>query len=322
MKIHSLQFTSIVAGLRERFQQMKWPAINRQRLELLVILVVIFSIATLTIEMELEGMGQWSDFFYRAECFVVIFFTLEYIVRWIASRRLAYPLQPMAIVDLLAVLPFYLGFLIDLRTLRLLRVMRVMRLFKLYRYTTALQSIINACYRIRYEFGVIGFAVFTLAWIGAVALYELERDAQPAVFSRLSDGLWCVLVTLTTVGYGDKVPMTSGGKFVALCIMLGGLGLFGTFVSLIGSAFLEELRRNPRPQEASWFSPHPDAQNPEEPPREFEPTEVLQQIQSGHFNGGGRHTNRDLRRLLAIACQRLETAGELKQDQQREKSNE
>jgi voltage-gated potassium channel len=275
---------------------------SQRRLELLVMLVIVYSVVVLAVELELDDPEERGGFFWWSELFVAAFFTVEYVVRWVASRSWRYPLRPMAVVDLLATLPFYVGALVDLRSLRLVRVARMIRLLRLYRYTDALRSILNAFYRVRYEFGVIGFALLTLGWICTVLLYELEREAQPEAFGRLSDAAWCTIVTITTVGYGDKVPATPGGKLVALVLMLGGLGLFGTFVSLIGSAFLEELRRNPRPEDAPP-PPGPPAAGGD-PPDRFDPDEVLRAVEAGRFAAAGPD-GPELTRLLAAACRRL-----------------
>lgn len=270
---------------------------HQRHLEFLVLVLILYSIVTLFIELEVSDSDQSTGFFLWSERVVTAVFTVEYLVRWVASRRWLYPLRPMAVVDLLAILPFYLGFFVDLRALRLVRVLRVLRLFKLYRYTTALQSIRNAFYRVRYEFGVVGFAVLTLLLVCSVAVYELEREAQPAQFARVSDAVWFSLTTVTTVGYGDRVPVTTGGKLVAVFLMVGGLGLFGTFVSLVGGAFVEELRRT--------------AQRPEPaPPADagFDAGRVLELIDRVAFGAGAGHCHAEGVRLLAVACRLL--AGE------------
>lgn len=276
----------------------------QSRLELLILVLILYSVVTLFAELEFADADQSTGFFLWSERLVAVAFTVEYVVRWVASRRLSYPLRPMAIVDLLAILPFYLGFLVDLRTLRLVRVLRVLRLFKLYRYTNALQSIRNAFNRVRYEFGVIGFAVLTLLLGCSVAVYELERAAQPVVFARVSDAVWYSVTTITTVGYGDKVPVTTGGKLVAVFMMVGGLGLFGTFVSLLGSAFLEELRRAVRQPGAS-APPAEGPGTPEGMPDGFDPRRVLKSIDEGAFGGDRGPCHAEGVRLLAVACRLL-----------------
>jgi len=204
-----------------------------------------------------------------------------------------------------AVLPFYLGFLVDLRALRLIRVVRVLRLFKLHRYTDALYAISNAFFRVRYEFAVMGFAVLTLGLICSVMVYEFEREAQPEAFAKLSDAMWYTLSTLTTVGYGDKVPATAGGRLVAIVLMIGGLGLFGTFVSLIGSAFIEEIR-NTAAQRQNGNGPAPSLINAVPGyGSDFDPQAVLQEIEAGTFDKLHGDGSTEAVRLLGIACRRL-----------------
>jgi|GEM_PF-1085404 len=271
-------------------------------LEGLTLLVILYSVLILPVELEwTHDTEELPPVFFYSEWVITIYFMVEYLVRWVASRSWRYPLRPIAIVDLVALLPLYLSFLIDLRVLRLLR---LARLLKLYRYTTALQSIRNAFHRVRYEFSVIGFALFTLCWICAVVIYECERKAQPETMRHFSDAVWYVIVTLTTVGYGDKVPVTWGGKLTAMVLMLGGLGLFGTFVSLIGGAFVEELRlrrlRHHHHHPPLFLLP---SLQPGEPPRQLHPSEIIQSIQQGEFASKGHAALAELSQLLLVACQ-------------------
>jgi voltage-gated potassium channel len=262
--------------------------------------LIVFSIVDHFLELQFDP-DHVSPVFLAIERVVATLFTLEYVCRWAASRQWSYPLQPMAIVDLLAILPFYLGFLVDLRTLRMIRLLRVLRLFKLYRYNHALESIVSAFLRVRYEFGVVGFAVLLVLWCSSVAMYEMERDAQPQVFAKLTDAIWFVLTTLTTVGYGDKVPITVGGKLIAGSLMITGLGLFGTFVSLIGSAFLEEIRRRHVPQsDESSTQVHPTLL------AALEPTQVLALLNQGALVDAAGTPKPETLALLKYACERLQ----------------
>ncbi len=272
-------------------------------LELAIQLLIFYSLGTYFIEVEFHDTDRSHGFFLWSERIVAGLFTIEYLVRWIVSRRLFYPFDVPAVIDLLAILPFYLGFFVDLRALRLIRTLRVLRVFKLHRHNHALSNLIGAFERIRYEFGIIGFALFVIVWCGAISIHELEREAQPEVFGKMSDALWYVLVTITTVGYGDKVPITPGGRLVAGGIMLAGLAIFGTFISLIGSAFLEEIRR------AGGHAGAPDT-----PPElatvaamtdeHFDPHQVLKAIEVHAFHADGGEEPPAVR-LLAMACRRL-----------------
>lgn len=276
-------------------------------LEFFIFALILYGIITHLLELEFADDQRLTPFFLWSERIVTVLFTIEYFARWFNARSWSYPFRPMAIIDLLAILPFYLGFLFDMRSLRLVRAVRVFRLMKLYRYTNALHGIRNAILQVRYEFAIIGFAVFTLACICSVAIYEAEKTAQPQMFAKLSDAAWYTVTTLTTVGYGDKVPVTLPGRLIAVCMMVCGLGLFGTFVSLIGSAFLEELRKVPRP---GWSKAPPTAMIDAhhgggialEP---FDPLVVLGDLENGVYSKHGEQNQQEVTRLLMIACRRL-----------------
>jgi voltage-gated potassium channel len=282
----------------------------RKWFESVTLAVTIFSV--LIIPIELEWRHQDTElplFFWYAEVFVTTSFTLEYFSRWYQSRRWLYPLQPLAIIDLLALLPFYISLFAQVTVLRLVRLLRLVRIVKLYRYTTAIQSIRDAFYRIRYEFGVIGFALFSLSWVCAVLIYEFEHDAQPQTMAHFSDALWYVIVTLTTVGYGDKIPVTPAGQFVAVVLMLGGLSLFATFVSLIGGAFVEELRLR-RLQHHHHHRHHPElplftppAPHAAQTSRPLGPQDIIEAIRSGVYLSRGPEAVRELSHLLLMTCQ-------------------
>lgn len=273
-------------------------------LEFFILMLILYGIVAHLLELEFDDSDNAAVFFLWSERIVTLLFTVEYFVRWIGSRCWTYPFRLMAIIDLLAILPFYLGFLFDMRSLRLIRAGRVLRLMKLYRYTDALHGIQNAFLHVRYEFGVIGFAVFTLACVCSVGIYESEKTAQPQMFAKLSDAAWYTVTTLTTVGYGDKVPITLSGRLIAVFMMVCGLGLFGTFVSLIGSAFLEELRKAPR-----WRRVPPvamiDSHQSTESHASFDPTVVLHDLDKGVYSKHGEQNQQEVTRLLTIACRLL-----------------
>jgi voltage-gated potassium channel len=262
--------------------------------ELFIQGLIFYSIATYFIEIELTGTEHSQGFWLWSERVVAGVFTLEYLIRWAASRSWLYPLRPMAIVDLLAILPFYVGFFVDLRSLRLIRTLRILRLFKLYRHSRALHNLTGAFERIRYEFAVIGLGVLVILWVSSVTIYEFEREAQPEVFGRLSDAGWYVLCTVTTVGYGDKVPVTPGGKVVAGLTMIAGLALFGTFMSLIGGAFLEEVRVARRAKHRS---------------ADLGPDAVLRAVREGTFAVASPEAQAEAVRLLTAACHALRDRG-------------
>jgi len=217
-------------------------------LEVFIQGVIFYSIGMYFIEMQFAGTENSREaaswFFLWSERTVAGIFTIEYFVRWLTfkGKWWKYPFQPMAIVDLLAVLPFYVGFFVDLRMLRLVRTLRILRLMKIYRYNTALQSFIKSYQSIKGELTILMIVITILVFFSATAIFEFERQAQPEVFAKYSDAIWWSVVTLTTVGYGDKFPITEAGRITAIITLVFGLGVFGTFLSLIGSAFINTMQ--------------------------------------------------------------------------------
>lgn len=188
------------------------------------------------------------------EILSIIIFTIEYLLRiWTSDllypqygffkSRLKYMFSFMAIIDLLAILPFWIPFItnIDLRILRTLRLTRMLRIFKLSRYIIALSIIGNVFKRKKEQLTSSIFVVFVLMFIASIMMYYFEHDAQPDVFANAFSGLWWAIATLTTVGYGDIYPITVMGKVISAIIALLGIGLVAVPTGIISSGFCEEI---------------------------------------------------------------------------------
>ena len=188
------------------------------------------------------------------ETISVIIFTIEYILRvWTSDllypknnvliSRIRYIFSFMAIIDLLAILPFYLPLLIpvDLRVLRTLRIIRLFRIFKINRYTDALSTIGKVFKKKASQLVSSIIVVGLLMIISAVLMYNIENQAQPEQFSNAFSSLWWAIATLTTVGYGDIYPITTLGKILSAVIALLGIGLVAVPTGIITSGFMEVL---------------------------------------------------------------------------------
>jgi voltage-gated potassium channel len=198
---------------------------------------------------------QFQTQFDYFEIFSVIVFTAEYILRvWTANLipefkkpitgNLKYALTPLAIIDFLAFLPFYLPFVgVDLRLLRMLRIFRIFRLFKIARYIEAL-SFITRVFKKKKEELVISliFTVFLLL-IASTLMYYVENESQPENFSSIPETMWWGIATLTTVGYGDIYPITPLGQFLGGLIAIIGIGLFALPTGILASGFSDEISR-------------------------------------------------------------------------------
>ncbi len=219
---------------------------GRRWFELCGQLLVLYSIIVFYTESELAPAGTpraASGFWLWNERALLLLFIGEYLFRWYnASNWRRYPFTLLAAIDLLAIVPSAVGLALNLRSLKLVRILPMLWMFKLYRYNDALQRVMRGFRRVGHELAVVSFVAVIVLIASSVALHEFEHEAQPEKFGRLSDAVWWSFVTLTTVGYGDLYPITGGGRIVAVITMLVGIGVLGTFLSLVGSSFLTTMR--------------------------------------------------------------------------------
>jgi voltage-gated potassium channel len=212
----------------------------------LALAAILYSMVVYFMEFELTEAGRVRpglDFWLWSERVLLVVFAGEYLFRWYhAKNRARYPFTPLAAIDLLAIVPSLVGVAVNFRSLKLLRTLPLLRLFKLYRYNKALQRVMHGFRIVKDELAVVGFVVVIVVLFSSMAIYEFEHDEQPKDFGTLADAMWWSFVTLTTVGYGDLYPVTAGGRIVAAFTMVVGIGIFGTFISLIGSSFISTMR--------------------------------------------------------------------------------
>ena len=200
--------------------------------------------------------AKYSWYFFLFEVISVGIFTVEYLLRLWAitlkpsfqgpvSGRVRYALTPLALADLLSILPFYLPFAltVDLRILRLLRLFRLFRLFKMTRYVESMRTFHNVFRAKRAELTLTVIMILLLLIFASSAMYAAEHEAQPDKFSSIPETLWWGVVTLTTIGYGDVYPITSVGKVIGGIIAFLGIGLFALPAGILASGFSEELQR-------------------------------------------------------------------------------
>lgn len=221
---------------------------GRRWFELTAQVVVLYSVVVFYMESELSVPGSdrvKAGFWLWNERALLILFSAEYIYRWArAKNRLRHPFTLLAVVDLLAIGPSMVGPTLNFRALKLLRILPLLWMLKLYRYNNALQNVLRGFRKVGHELAVVGFVAIVVLFFSAAAMHEFEHQAQPEKFGRLSDSLWWSFVTLTTVGYGDSFPITGAGRAVAVVTMLVGIGVLGTFISLVGTSFLATMGKD------------------------------------------------------------------------------
>lgn len=209
-----------------------------------VFVLIISSIIALTFETLPDLSPSTKRAFYFFEVVSVVLFTIEYVLRIAtAPRKRDYIFSFHGIIDLVAILPFYLSFGVDLRAARALRLFRIFRILKLARYNRAIARFGKAISEAKEEVMIFLIATIILLYLSAVGIYYFEHDAQPQNFASIIHSLWWVLVTLTTVGYGDVVPITVGGKLFTFVILICGLGVIAIPAGIVSSA-LSKIVRN------------------------------------------------------------------------------
>ncbi len=220
-----------------------------------LILLILANVVAVVLE-TVEPLAQaHADFFHWFEIVSVVIFAAEYAARLYCCTasprekfhhpllgRLRFALTPMAIIDLVAILPLFFLLVggIDLGSLRLVRILRV---FKLMRYSPAMAMLGRVLFNERK--GLFGaFIIFLiLLLLSSTVVYYVEREGQPKTFGSIPDAMWWAMAALTTVGYGDVTPITAIGRIIAGFVAILGIAVIALPVGIIASAFVEEHKR-------------------------------------------------------------------------------
>lgn len=199
---------------------------------LILLSLITFSVSTLP-----DLTAQVKSLLWIIETTTVIIFTIEYLLRVVvADQKLKYIFSFYGIIDLLAILPFYLAMGVDLRSVRVFRLLRMLRIFKLVRYSKAIRRFHRAFVIAKEELILFFFVTVILLYLAAVGIYYFEGSAQPEQFKSVFHSLWWAVATLTTVGYGDIFPVTPGGQIFTFFVLMVGLGIVAVPTGLIASA--------------------------------------------------------------------------------------
>ncbi len=220
-----------------------------------IVLLIFLNVLALILE-TVEPIYNINRAAFEAfEDFSLAVFSIEYILRlWSCptNPRYAHPVKgrlrflvsPLGLIDLLAILPFFMPFFgIDLRFVRTVRLLRIFRIVKLARYSRALRLLGRVVMDRKEELLSIFFVLITLLVISSSLMYFAEHDVQPDVFPSIPATMWWGIVTLTTVGYGDAFPVTPLGQTIAAIIAILGIGMFALPAGILGAGFTEELEK-------------------------------------------------------------------------------
>ncbi len=222
--------------------------------DLFIITLICLNISSVYIE-TLNLPDSFRVFLKYFETVSVIIFTIEYLLRIYTApeiypelnstvARVKYVFSFMALIDLVAILPWYLPFFVnlDLRVLRALRLMRLFRILKINRYIFAFENIMGVIKSKSSELLSSIFIVFILMMVSSILMYNVENKVQPDVFDNAFSGFWWAVATFTTVGYGDIYPVTVLGKIIGAFIAILGIGFVAVPTGIISSGFMEQVK--------------------------------------------------------------------------------
>lgn len=200
-------------------------------------LIIVLSLISFSLETLPSTTEEFRLVLEKFEFVSIIIFSIEYVLRVLVSKKpLKYIFSFYGIIDILAILPFYLNRFLDLRFLRAFRVFRIFRALKLIRYNKALNRFNIAFKIVKEELVLFFIVILIMLFIVSAGIYSFENEAQPEIFKSVFHSGWWSIVTLTTVGYGDVYPITLGGKVFTFFVLMIGIGVVAVPAGLVGTA--------------------------------------------------------------------------------------
>ena len=225
-----------------------------EQIDFILILFIITSVIAVFLETVPSIYEPLQNEFHYFDLLTIVVFTLEYLLRLYAvaedgtdnseagASRWAWVKRPSSLIDLIAILPFYLQFFITL-DLRFIRVLRVLRILKLTRYNSAISTFVSVMKRERAAFMSAMFIVVLITILSAAIVYTVEHPAQPEKFDSMVRALYWAVITLASVGYGDISPITHIGQAFTMVLSLLGIGIVALPAGILGSAFSDQLHQ-------------------------------------------------------------------------------
>jgi len=211
--------------------------VGGRRFEIFIQSLIFLSLITFSIETLPNVSKNQMRLLHDIDIFCVSVFTIEYILRiYTAQKPFSYIFSFFGFIDLLAIVPFYIHLGLDLRGLRTFRIFRALRAFKLIRYNKAMNRFKLAASIIKEELILFFMVMAILIFISSAGIYYFEHLAQPHLFKSIFHSFWWAIVTLTTVGYGDVYPITTGGKIFTFFVLIIGVGVVTIPAGLAASA--------------------------------------------------------------------------------------
>ena len=260
--------------------------------DLFLFALIVLNLLAVCLETIDSLYAQYRTVFTAIELVSVLIFSVEYALRlWAcaaapdgkhkgaAAKRIGYIFSFTGIIDLLAILPSIIPLLLGGVDLRWLRILRLMRLLKFSHYSSALEDLISAVRHESRSFAATLYLLVLALLISSSLIYVAEQDVQPEHFGSIPQAMWWTVVTLTTVGYGDIVPHTVTGKFIATLTALMGVCVVALLTGIVASGFSNQMSKK----------------------RNIMETEVRRALADGHITASERLEINKLSRELNLA---------------------
>ncbi|MCK5461003.1 ion transporter [Candidatus Gracilibacteria bacterium] len=204
-------------------------------------LVTLVCFSTLFFILETTEEGKpYIPYFHVFDIFVVIVFTIEYLARFfLATRKSKYMFSPLALVDVFVILTFLLSFQ-NFLFLRSFRVLKIFQMLKIIRYSDIMVEFFKTFKNYKNELKIFGLTLWVVLILSSCGLYYLEKDLNES-FKTIPDAIWWAVVTISTVGYGDAVPITIGGKLLGTLVMFLGLAIIAIMTAIVTKMFIDHF---------------------------------------------------------------------------------
>ena len=213
-----------------------------RRFEIFIQTLILLSIVSFSLDTIPNISEELSQILQGFEIFSISIFSIEYLLRiYVSKKPLQYIFSFYGFIDLVAILPFYLNGVLDLRFLRAFRILRIFRVVRLIKYNDALNRFKKAFAIVKEEIILFFLITIVLIFITSAGIYYFEHEAQPEVFKSVFHSAWWSIVTLTTVGYGDVYPITLGGKIFTFFVLMIRVGIVTIPAGLVANALLKAI---------------------------------------------------------------------------------
>ncbi|MBX9877796.1 MAG: ion transporter [Candidatus Obscuribacterales bacterium] len=260
-----------MASLRQKlYRQLSitaWPDEGLSPLNKIIAAIIIVSIVIVTLATEPTIYEPWQHQIIAADITIGVLFVIEYVLRlWVAGEdpeykgffgRVKYAFTLRALLDLLAVLPFFLGFVGgDIFLLRLFRLVRIYTLAKLGDFSIAIRHIRDAIKERYMELFLAFMLAMMVLLVSSTVMFLVEGPVQPEKFGSIPRAMWWGIATLTTIGYGDIYPHSALGKFCCSITCLAAIGLIAMPTGIMAAAFSDAFQRHKKTLESRHNNNH------------------------------------------------------------------